>query len=376
MTARRLSALAVVMSVLASPALAHAAPAVQRPNPAIYPVTLDYSSPLPGAAGSPAALPALGRGVILAAITDREYLAYKKLDDLGGFEPARVDAIALSSGGHDVLHPGAQKTQIPLYSQAAGGRISSYTFAMANPDGGNGAPDNGKQPVPPIGVPPPPPAPTGSNTVPPANQGFGGEPGGGQSHAGGSHTTTTTTTTTGGAGTTTTTPAITAATTTTPSPSGTSAAGTGGGGSGAGSGSGCSGGTCAAGACGVPGVQVDSSAAGCTVAIADAVPGDSGSETWTIKNTTGAPYTLSIGVDATPSNHLLGDLQMGVWDASGTPPATLPPLTSWTAGFSNLTTLNPGQTVQYEVELYLPTTAGNADQGETVSITLHWHAQG
>ncbi len=124
------------------------------------------------------------------------------------------------------------------------------------------------------------------------------------------------------------------------------------------------------------GIEVDTTAAGCTIAIANGAPGDSISETWTITNTTGAPYTLSIKADATPSNHLLDDLQMGVWDASGSPPVTLPPLTSWVAGYSDLTTLNPGQTVQYDVELYLPTTAGNADQGKTVSITFHWHAQG
>ena len=67
---------------------------------------------------------------------------------------------------------------------------------------------------------------------------------------------------------------------------------------------------------------------------------------------------------------------MGVWDATGTPPVTLPPLTSWLVRLQRPHDAEPGQTVQYDVELYLPTTAGNADQGKTVSITFHWHAQG
>ena len=44
---KRLAALATALAVLAAPALAHATPPIQRPNPAIYPVRLDYTNPLP-----------------------------------------------------------------------------------------------------------------------------------------------------------------------------------------------------------------------------------------------------------------------------------------------------------------------------------------
>ena len=43
-------------------------------------------------------------------------------------------------------------------------------------------------------------------------------------------------------------------------------------------------------------------------------------------------------------------------------------------GFHALTTLNPGQTVKYGIELYLPTTAGNVDQGLTAAVTFEWQA--
>ena len=75
------------------------------------------------------------------------------------------------------------------------------------------------------------------------------------------------------------------------------------------------------------------------------------------------------------NNHLWQDLEMDVYDPSGgapTPP--LPSLTSWLGSFYTLTTLNPGQTVQYVVVLYLPTTAGNADMGRSAVIDFTWSA--
>ena len=45
----------------------------------------------------------------------------------------------------------------------------------------------------------------------------------------------------------------------------------------------------------------------------------------------------------------------------------MPPLHTWLGAFHNLTTLAAGATVQYEIELYLPTTAGNPDQGKTAT---------
>jgi hypothetical protein len=67
---------------------------------------------------------------------------------------------------------------------------------------------------------------------------------------------------------------------------------------------------------------------------------------------------------------------MDVFDPLVGPANPLPSLQSWAGAFLTLTTLNPGQTVQYEIELYLPTTAGNADQGEAVVVSFLWHAQG
>jgi hypothetical protein len=97
----------------------------------------------------------------------------------------------------------------------------------------------------------------------------------------------------------------------------------------------------------------------------------------TITNTTGAPYDLSIEATGPNNNHIWQDLQMDVYDASGpapTPP--LPQLSNWLNTFHVLTTLAPGQTVQYVVELFLPTTAGNADMGKSAVIAFTWDAQG
>ena len=46
------------------------------------------------------------------------------------------------------------------------------------------------------------------------------------------------------------------------------------------------------------------------------------------------------------------------------------------AQFNDLTILAPGQTISYVIVLYLPTTAGNADQGLTAVIGFHWQATG
>jgi hypothetical protein len=383
---KRLVAFLTVAASLAVPALAQAAPPIARPNPAVYPVTLDYVSPVPGPNGGPATLPPVKRGIIVAATRDQAYLAFEVRGDLGGFVPAEIGMHALSSGGRSVLLPGIHEAQIPLFSQAAGGRISSFTFT-GTPPTPPWPPDNGKRPVPGIGPPPPVPAP-GAAAVPPANQGFGGRPNGGG--RGGAPTTPTTGGGGGGGGggtttrpeppltttATTTTIGATQATETTTATVTTAAAGSGGGGSGGGGSGGCSGGSCSAGGCGVPGIAVDSTAPGCVIAISGAAPGDSVFATFTVTNTTGAPFALSVKADAAPDNHLRGDLELGVWDASAAPPVVLPPLTSWLAGYSPLTTLNAGQSVHYVVELFLPTSVGNADQGESISITFRWHAQG
>jgi len=334
---KRLAAFAAVLVALAAPALAHAAPPVARPNPALVGIRLDYSSPLPGADGKPATLAPLGRGVIVAATDDADFLRYLQPGDLGGFLPA-----PLARGGRDV-HPRRFASELPVFARAAGGEVTSFLAltGQTTPT----SPDNGAAPVPGLGTPTPPPPPT-ADTVPPANQGFGGAPQGG--------TTGTTTTTTS------TTP-----TTTAVAPTGTTAGG-------GGSGSGPSGG----GACGTAGLQIESTPPGCIVSIAGGAPGSSASAVMTITNTSSSTYTLSLRAEGANDNALWGDLEMGVYPQFTPPPSPLPPLAYWMAQFNDLTTLNPGQTIAYVVVLYLPTTAGNQDQGKSASIAFHWRALG
>ena len=352
---KRLAALATVLGMLAAPTLAHAAPPVARPNPALVGIRLDYVNALP----APGVLQPLGRRVIVAATDDRAFLRFSRPDDLGGFMPAALGTLALSSGGRDI-HPHAFPPQIPLFERAAGGEVSSY-FA----GDGNAAvtPDNGTLPVPGLGVPTPPPPPTAANTVPPANQGFGGIPG-----AGGTTTTTAATTTTRAKPPTTTTTATTTTTSTiTIAATTTQAAGAGGGG-GVGGGSG--------GTCGTSGLQIESNPPGCVVTLTAGGPGDSASGVMTITNTSSSVYTLSLKAEGANNNHLWSDLEMGVYPQFTPPPSPLPPLAYWMAQFNDLTILNPGQTVAYVIVLYLPTTAGNQDMGLSAAITFRWRALG
>jgi hypothetical protein len=85
---------------------------------------------------------------------------------------------------------------------------------------------------------------------------------------------------------------------------------------------------------------------------------------------------LSLRAEGANDNALWGDLEMGVYPQFTPPPSPLPPLAYWMAQFNDLTTLNPGQTIAYVVVLYLPTTAGNQDQGKSASIAFHWRALG
>ena len=367
---KRLAALGIALGALAAPALAHAAaPPIARPNPVVYPVRLDYADPLPGPDGKPATLAPLGQGVLVAATRDQAYLAYQRRDDLGGFVPAPIGEVALSSGGHDVLSSGVRKPQIPLFQRAAGGEISSFTFGGSPTSTPTPAPDNGNG----AGVPPPPP-PTPGSTVPPANQGFGGRADSGSgsttttSRPGGATATATTTTSTPAS------PATTSTTTTAETTTTTTSGG--GGGAGGGGGLGCSGGSCASGSCGTPGIEIDSAPPGCVLAISTAAPGDSVSEVVTITNTSDTTYTLELRALGANNNHLWQDLQMDVFDPGIGPVSPLPPLQSWLGSFHVLTTLAPGQTVQYGIELYLPTTAGNADQNKSAVITFDWKAVG
>jgi hypothetical protein len=126
----------------------------------------------------------------------------------------------------------------------------------------------------------------------------------------------------------------------------------------------------------MPGIQIDSAPPGCVIAISNAVPGDSVSEVMTITNTSDTTYTLGFRALGANDNHLWQDLEMDVFDPSLGPASPLPPLQSWLGGFHALTTLAPGQTVQYGIEIYLPTTAGNADQNKSAVVTFDWQAVG
>lgn len=334
-------------------------PPVARPNPATFGVRLEYVAPLPAATGGVAQLPPLEPAATAASFLDQQYLAYERRGDLGGFLAAPIGEHALSSGGRNVVGIAGRRPQLPLYAQAAGGGIRSYTFT------GGGAvvtpPENGRSPVPGLGVPPTTPTPPGSS-VPPPNQGFGGKAGGTTTTTTTTRTTppppppTTTTRTTPPPPTTTTAPTTTAATTTAattttappPPPANT---------------------------CGTAGIAITSNLTGCRIYAVNMAPGDSTSERLTITNTSGSPYTLSLQAAGT-QNGLWQDLRMGVWEQGTAPPSPLPPLLDWTTQFNALTTLQPGQTETFVIELYLPTSAGNADQNLAAVIDFRWRANG
>jgi len=386
---RRLLAAAVV-GALAVPAAAHAAPTIYRPNPLLSAVHLDYVTPPAGPYGGIGAFAPLEQAVTAAAVADGDYLRFDLGDDLGGFLPAPIGTFALSSGGRDVV--GAAGTgQIPLFGSFASSRVQSFVFT-GGVTRGHTVPDDGARPVPGLGAPPTVPPPSDTDTTPPPNQGFAGRPG----------TTTTirrrTTTsrkrrrrphkrtTTSGGGSTTTTPTVptttvptttvptttvpttTVPTTTVPTttvqtstvPTTTSGGGGGGGGS--------------PGACGTIGLSIDSDHATCYLSLTNAAPGDSTSEVMTITNTSGQGFTLSLEVSGT-QNHLWDDLTMGVWQDGTSPPSPLPPLLWWTTQYNDLTTLGPGQSIAYRIEVDLPGTAGNDDQHLAALMEFDWRAQ-
>jgi len=75
------------------------------------------------------------------------------------------------------------------------------------------------------------------------------------------------------------------------------------------------------------------------------------------------------------SVQLWNDLRFGVWQTGTAAPSPLPPLLFWRGQDNDLTTLAPGQSATYQLELYLPTSASNTDQGLRATIDLVWHAQ-
>jgi hypothetical protein len=367
----RSAALVLTLVAAALAPGAHAAPAddpappIARPNPALLGIRLDYVAPLPTPSGGAATLPPLRAAVTSPSFDDQQFLEYKDVDDLGGFLPAPVGWSAISSGGRLVVGTATARPEIPLYARAAGGRVSSYTLGSAPPAAPS---DDGERPVPGLGVPTPVPPPSNDNHVPPPNQGFGGSQGTPSPRGGGTTTTPTTprpkppppTTTTVATVTVPTTPAPTT-TAAAPGPTGPPGAAGKGGNAGA--------------RCGTAGLTIASDHQGCVIHAVDMAPGDSVSEVMTITNTSGSPYTLSLRAGGT-QNPFWHDLRLGVWEANTPAPSPLPPLLAWTTQFNALTTLQPGQQVEYVIELYLPTAVGNEDQGMSAVVDFTWQAAG
>jgi hypothetical protein len=345
-------------------AAAGAAPPIARPNPALVEIHVDYVNELTGPSGAPAVLARLSPAVVAQAVADQRYLAYQTASDLGGFRPAPVGQIALSSGGRNVVGRVTGKSEIPQLAQAAGGSVNSFAAVGAAPAP---PPETGTQPVAGLGVPPPVTPPSNTNTVPPPNQGFGGQPQPKPTTTGETTTTTpapTTTTTpkpkpppttTSTTTTTTTTPTTTAAAPppspppSTPAPTGAS--------------------------CGAAGLTITSDHASCRLYAVNMAPGGAVSEVMTIRNDSGVPFTLSLRATGS-ANRLWHDLELGVWEAGTAAPAPFPALLWWTTQDNTLATLLPDESIRYELELYLPPTASNADQGLVATIDLVWRAQG
>lgn len=377
-------------TIAATPAVAE----VARPNPVLVSVHLDYVRPLRSASGQQTAdLAPLDPAVSAQAVSDERYLHYRTGGDLGGFVLAPIGASASSSGGRAIVGEGRTLSQIPQYGQAAEGVVRSFAF-IGSGQGSGAATQNGRTQVPGLGIPPQLPQPSNSNSVPPPNEGFGGRPGGsseggtqpsgaerpvggsgggktgggpgggkesgGESgksggksggkakpHSGGKQPPPVTTPTT--------TPQV------TPPP--------GGGGEGGPTGGGPSGGA----SCGTIGLAITSDHASCRIYAVNMEPGQSGSETMTVRDDAGVPVTLSLRA-AGDENRLWQDLRLGVWQAGTPAPDPLPALLWWTTQDNTLTTLQPAESVSYEVELYLPPSAGNEDQGKTALIDLTWSA--
>jgi len=334
------------------------APRIARPNPALVELQLDYVNGLAALHGAPGVLGPLDPRVIGQAVADQQFLAYQTREDLGGFVPAPIGRLAVLGGGRNLVGREHKESEIPQLSQAAGGSVNSFAGlgVLRRP------PESGTQPVPGLGVPPPVTPPSNANTVPPSNGGFGG-----QKPTPPTTTTPTTTTTPKPPPTTTTTPTTpttpttttpTTPTTTTTTPPPTTPTPPPGGAS-----------------CGTAGLTITSDHSTCLLYAVNMAPGGSVSEVMTITNDSGAPFTLSLRAAGTP-NRLWNDLELGVWEQGTAAPVPFPALLWWTTQDNTLTTLGAGQSVRYVLELYLPPTASNADQGLVASIDLIWKAQG
>jgi hypothetical protein len=104
-------------------------------------------------------------------------------------------------------------------------------------------------------------------------------------------------------------------------------------------------------------------------------PGGAASEVMTIRNDSGEPFTLSLRAEGA-TNPLWSVLDLAVWEAGTAPPTPLPALLWWTSQYNTLATLQPGEAIRYQIELFLPGSAGNGYQGQSATIDLIWRAQG
>lgn len=365
----RVLVVVAVLAALLAPSLAPAAagpPPVARPNPALVAERLDYVNPLRDADGQPAELVPLQVSVVGAAVRDHAYLAYLRRDDLGGFRPAPVGEHALTSGGRDVVGAATGPSEIPHLATAANGAVNS--FAAVPGETTTAPPDQGQQPVPGLGIPVVPTPPTNNNTAPPPNQGFGGNPTPTPATTTRPSPTTTTTppTTTRPPPTTTPTPATTTTPTTT-APATTTVPTT----TAANPPSGPPPGTTS---CGTNGLSIFSNLSACRIEATNMAPGGSADEVVTVRNDSDQTFTLSLRAEGT-TNQLWNDLRFGAWQAGTAAPSPLPPLLFWRGQDNDLGTLAPGQSIRYQLELYLPASASNADQGTQATIDLVWRAR-
>ncbi len=368
---------------LSAPAIAHGAPPIQRPNPLFVTLKLDYISPLPTPTGvGEAVLTPVQFKTTNQSIRDLQFLKYGRIDDLGGYMPAKVGA-TFQKGGQRLVGR-SNKPEIPLYGIYERNLDRSYTWLHGIGTGPLTNEGGGAVFVPGLGVPPVVAPPTNGNTTPPANQGFAGRPGGtitttivttvqgtttsqivtttSTGHTTTKRRTTTARTTTTTVPTTTTfpSPPTLFTTTTTPTTTGSSPPP-----------------SPQPTDCGTIDVSVTSDL-NCLFIITNAKPGDSIVENYTIKNTGSVGYDLSLNItnDNPPDNHLWNDLTMGVWEMPGPAPNPFPPLNDWVPSYITLDHLNPGQTIHLRFDCLLPTTAGNADMRLGAVMTLNFRATG
>lgn len=368
---------------LSAPAIAHGAPPIQRPNPLFVTLKLDYISPLPTPTGvGEAVLTPVQFKTTNQSIRDLQFLKYGRIDDLGGYMPAKVGA-TFQKGGQRLVGR-SNKPEIPLYGIYERNLERSYTWLHGIGTGPLTNEGGGAVFVPGLGVPPVVAPPTNGNTTPPANQGFAGRPGGtitttivttvqgtttsqlvtttSTGHTTTKRRTTTARTTTTTVPTTTTfpSPPTLFTTTTTPTTTGSSPPP-----------------SPQPTDCGTIDVSVTSDL-NCLFIITNAKPGDSIVENYTIKNTGSVGYDLSLNItnDNPPDNHLWNDLTMGVWEMPGPAPNPFPPLNDWVPSYITLDHLNPGQTIHLRFDCLLPTTAGNADMRLGAVMTLNFRATG